>query len=396
MTETADIVVIGAGVNGASTAFHLTRRGAGRIIILEQGTMASGATGKSGALVRCHYTNRPETELARHSLDYFHNWQELVGGDCGFVRAGILILTRPDRLSQLEHNTAMQQAVGVNTSVISHEQALEIDPELQLDDVGGIAWEPDAGYADPHATTHSFLEAAKANGAELRLGTKVTEIIVDNGRVRGVRTPSGVIHTDNVVLAGGAWAKKLLDPLGVDNIGLIPTATSVTVFRNPVGMRQDQPTCIDHTHNTWMRPVAGGMTLIGTEVGAVTNIEPDGYPETPGQDYVDLCFQKLTARLPRMAHSTMRGTWTGLIMRSEDSHPVIDHLPQAQGLFLMSGDSGSSFKTAPAIGKCLGEWVLDGQATTVDLAPFNAGRFAAGKPWRDEHPYSSAAQTISR
>src|SRR5690554_3934051 len=95
LSDTADIVVIGAGVNGASTAFHLAKRRAGRIVILEQGPVANGATGKSGALVRCHYSNQPETELAFHSLEYFHNWSEMVGGDCGFEQAGLLVLTQP-------------------------------------------------------------------------------------------------------------------------------------------------------------------------------------------------------------------------------------------------------------------------------------------------------------
>lgn len=396
MSDTADIVVIGAGVNGASTAFHLARRRAGRIVILEQGPVANGATGKSGALVRCHYSNQPETELAFHSLEYFHNWDELVGGDCGFVQAGLLVLTKPDSRAQLEHNVRMQQGVGVNTSVISQADALELDPELNVEDVGGIAWEPEAGYADPHATTFGFLDAATRLGAELRLDNAATAIIVEAGKVRGVRTADGVIHTDTVVLAGGAWARKLLDPLGIDNIGLIPTATSVSIFRHPPGLRPQHPTYIDHTHNSWLRPYGNSMTLIGTELGAVTNIEPDGYPEAPGQAYVEMCHQKLTARMPNMRQATMRGAWTGLIMRSEDSHPVIDHLPQASGLFLMSGDSGSSFKTAPAIGKCLSEWIVEGKPTTVDLTPFRAGRFAAGELWRDEHSYSSAAQTISR
>ncbi len=396
MTETADIVVIGAGVNGASTAFHLAQRKAGRIIIVEQGSVANGATGKSGALVRCHYANRPETQLAFESLKYFHNWQEMVGGSCGFEQVGLLVLTPVDRRAQLEHNVRMHQAIGVNTGSITHAQALELDPELNLADVGGIAWEPEAGFADPHATTHSFLQAATDLGAELRLDTVVTGIIAESGKVRGVRTNAGEIHTDNVVLAGGAWARRLLDPLGIDNIGLIPTATSVTVFRHPADTRASHPTIIDHSLNSWIRPMANAMTLIGTELGADTDIDPDGYPEVPGQDYVRLCHQKLASRMPRMRHATMRGSWTGLIMRSEDSHPVIDHLPRLQGLFLMSGDSGSSFKTAPAIGKCLSEWVLDGAATTVNLTPFNSSRFAAGEPWQDEHGYSSAAQTISR
>ncbi len=396
MTETADIVIVGAGVTGTSAAFHLAERGAGRIIVLDRGPFAAGATGKSGALVRCHYANRPETELARHSLDYFHNWADRVGGDCGFRQVGVMILTPKGKERQLAANIKMQQDAGVDTREISHTEATQLDPELQLADVGGVAWEPAAGYADPHATTFAFAEAASKLGGEFRLDTPVLELLADAGRIKGVRTAQGEIHAGQVLLAGGAWARQLLDPLGLTDLGLIPTATSVSVFRWPPGRSSSHPAYIDHVHNSWLRPYPGEQTLIGTERGAVTDINPDGYPENPGQAYVDLCRGILAERMPRLKHATMRGSWTGLIMRSADSHPVIDHLQEYEGLFLMSGDSGSSFKTAPAIGKCLSEWMLDRRAQTVDLAPFSASRFREGKPWRDEHGYSDAAQTISR
>lgn len=394
VSETADVVIIGLGVNGAAAAFHLARRGAGRIIALEQGPMAAGATGKSGALVRCHYANRPETELAFHSLHWFHNWAELVGGDCGFTATGALILTPQDKRAEFEANLRMQQDVGVDTREVSADEARALDPELQLDDVGGIAWEETSGYADPHRTTFAFAEAARRMGAELRLDTRVTEIVMEAGKVRGVRTDQGLIEAGQVLLAGGAWARQLLDPLGLTDLGLIPTATSVSVFRRPDGSADSHPVYIDHVTNSWLRPQPGSGTLIGTERGAVTDIRPDGYPQTPSQSYVDLCHDLLAHRMPRLRHATMRGGWTGLIMRSQDSHPVIDQVEE--GLFLMSGDSGSSFKTAPAIGQCLSEWMLDDRPQLVDLTPFRASRFREGKPWHDDHSYSDTAQTISR
>lgn len=396
MNRTADVIVIGAGVNGASIAFHLARRGAGRVLVLEQGGPANGATGKSGALVRCHYTNQPETELAQRSLEYFHNWDGLVGGDCGFQQAGLLVFVPGGKEEALRNNIAMQQNVGVNTGLISAHEARELDPALQLDDVGGIAWEPGAGYADPHATTFGFCEAARRHGAEFEYGVRVTGLVADGSKITGVKTDRGQVSAGTVVVAAGAWASQLLDPLGLDDLGLIPTATSVAVFSWTPGRTGNHPTYIDHVHNTWMRRMEGNATLIGTEKGAVTNIEPDGYPEAPLQSYVELCRQKLVGRMPVMQHATMRGSWTGLIMRSEDSHPVIDRLDAYEGLYLMSGDNGSSFKTAPAIGLCMSELILDGSASTVDLRPFRSSRFRDGEPWIDSHRYTAANQTISR
>lgn len=396
MTETADIVIIGGGVNGASTAFHLARRGAGRIILLERASLASGATGKSGALVRCHYANRPETELARLSLNTFSNWADEVGGDCGFRQVGALILTPESHRHELEQNVRMQVSCGVNTSIISHAEALEIDPELTLSDVGGIAWEPDAGFADPQATTFAFAAAAERHGAEIRLNSPALEILTEGDRVTGVRTEQGVIHTGTVVLIAGARALQLLTPLGVSDFGLVPTATSVSIFSWAPGRSRHHPVYIDHVTNSWLRPYGDNATLIGTELGAISGIDPAAHPELPSQEYVEMCRERLVYRMPRMKHGVMRGGWTGLIMRSADSHPVIDRLDEYPGLFLVSGDSGTSFKTAPATGLCLSEWILDGQPGSVDLSPFSAARFREGRPWHDEHAYSGLADTISR
>lgn len=140
--QTADIVVIGAGVNGISTAYHLAKAGAGKIVVVERQHLAAGASGKSGALVRMHYTNEPETRLARTSLDYFQNWGDVVGGDCGFRPVGLLVFVAREQRVDLEANLAMQQEVGVDTRLISATDAKELDPSLYVDDVDVVAWEP--------------------------------------------------------------------------------------------------------------------------------------------------------------------------------------------------------------------------------------------------------------
>src|SRR5438105_13669542 len=125
--QTADVVVVGAGVNGLSTAFHLARAGVRRVVVVEQHHVAAGATGKSGALVRMHYTNEPETRLAVESHKYFANWGELVGGECGFRQIGLLTFTPPEYRDHLEANVAMQREVGADARIITPEDALELD-----------------------------------------------------------------------------------------------------------------------------------------------------------------------------------------------------------------------------------------------------------------------------
>jgi sarcosine oxidase subunit beta len=393
--ETADVIVVGAGANGSSTAFHLAQMGAGKVVVVEQGHLASGASGKSGALVRTSYANEPETRLAVESIKYFANWQELVGGDCGFQKIGLLTFTAPEHRDRLEARVAMHRELGVDAQIISPEAAQELDPSLYVGDVDVVEYEPDSGYADPNATVYSFARAATARGVEFRLGTRVTRIRTEGDRVTGVETSAGPIAAPVVVVAAGAWANSLFAPLGID-LGLVPIEAQVVVFRWAAERSPRHLTYIDNINRSWMRPTDGNCTLIGSEGGVKRSPDPDAYPEMVRAEYVAQCRAALEQRVPSMRQSTMRGNWAGILMFSPDSRPIIDKLPQYEGLFCMTGDSGTSFKTSPAIGKCLAEWVTQGRASTVDLTPFRSTRFAEGVNWHDEYDYGTDRKTISR
>lgn len=393
--ETADVVVIGAGANGCSTAFHLAQMGAGKVVVVEQGHLAYGASGKSGALVRTSYANEPETRLAVESINYFSNWGELVGGDCGFQKIGLLTFTPPEYRDRLEARVAMHRELGVDAHLIRPEDARELDPSLYVDDVELVEYEPNSGFADPNATVFGFANAATARGVEFKLETRAERIVTAGGRVTGVETSAGPIATATVVVAAGGWANKLFAPLGID-LGLVPIEAQVVVFRWAAERSPRHLTYIDNINQSWMRPIDGNCTLIGSEGGVKLSPDPDAYPETVRADYIEQCRTALVKRVPAMRHSTMRGNWAGILMFSPDSRPIIDKLPQYEGLFCMTGDSGTSFKTSPAIGKCLAEWVTSGRATTVDLTPFRSTRFAEGKPWADDYDYGTDRKTISR
>ncbi|MER3438833.1 MAG: amino acid dehydrogenase, partial [Chloroflexota bacterium] len=193
-SQTADVVVIGGGVIGTSTAFHLARAGAGRVLLLERHHLSAGATGKSHSLVRMHYTNPHDAALAHASLPYFHRWDELVGaGDPGFVKTGVLRFAPAADEQKLRANVAMLQALGIPTSVISPADIVTIDPGINVADIAVAAWEPESGYADPVATTWGFARAAEQHGASVRTGITVTAIRTSLGRVTGVATSAGEI-----------------------------------------------------------------------------------------------------------------------------------------------------------------------------------------------------------
>jgi len=396
MKRRADVVVIGGGVNGASTAFHLATRGVKDVFLLERRHLAAGASGKSGSLVRMHYTNEAESQLAFESLKVFRDFRNIVGGDCGFEPIGFVQIVPPGYEAALARNVARQQRLGIATQVVTRDGLGDLLPGSRVDDVGAAAWEPESGFADPNATTFAFAEAARRLGATIETGCEVTRIVTERGRVVGVETSRGPVDAPVVVLVPGAWAAPLLTPLGLD-FGLAPHRIQISIFRWPAGLRTRHCVVIDAIHHSWFRPEGGVATLIGVELG-VGHADPDAFDEGVDPDFVGICRTALTARLPAFGEATMRGGWAGMIMMSADGRPIIDQIPTVAGLYCMLGDSGTSFKTSPAIGRALAEWIVDGKSRTVDLSPFRSTRFAEGLPWHDEDGYGYARDrlTISR
>ncbi len=390
----ADVVVIGGGANGTSTAFHLAALGVRNVVLLERRHLAAGATGKSGSLVRMHYTNEAESRLAFESLKIFQDFDAVVGGHCGFESVGFIQIVPPGYERALARNVERQRRIGIDTRVISRDEVRQLLPGSHVDDIGAAAHEPSSGFADPNATTFSFAEAARQRGATLKLSCEATRIITRHDRVAAVETTQGRIDTPVVVVAAGAWAGRLLQPLGLD-FGLTPHRVQISIFRWPPGFSGGHPAVIDAVHRLWLRPEGQTSTLAGVELG-VTHADPDLLDEGVDPGYVARCREKLAARLPVFHGAPMRGGWSGLIMMSPDGRPIIDQIPSVPGLYGMLGDSGTSFKTAPAIGRCLAEWIVHGKPRTMDLTPFRSTRFAEGQPWQDDDNYGTERLTISR
>jgi sarcosine oxidase subunit beta len=397
LPRSAAVVVIGGGVNGLSTAFQLAKRGVRDVVVLERRHLGSGASGKSGALVRCHYANVPEARLTHESLRIFRNWDEEVGaGSPAFTATGFVQVVAPEHEDRLRQNVADQQGIGIETRVVDRQELREIDPYLYTDDLTCAAYEPDSGFADPNATLHGFARAAKDLAVRLFEETPVTSILTTAGRVSGVETPLGTISTDTVLVAAGSWADRLLTPLEID-LGLQPVRTQVVVFRWPPELEdRGHRVVIDAINHSWLRPEGVKCTLIGAERSVLT-ADPDALDESIDAATIPVSRQALAARYPIFANAIMRGGWSGTYMRSPDGHPIIDQIPSLAGLWAMAGDSGTSFKTAPAIGICLAEWIANGAPELVDLTPFRASRFAEGAPWLDALSYGDDRElTVSR
>ena len=392
--RTADVVVIGGGAIGASTAFHLTSLGVRNVVLVERRHLAAGATGKSGALVRMHYTNEAESRLALASLEIFRDFEAIVGGACGFEAVGFLQLVGPEYREALRRNVARQRRLGIDTRELSLDETRSLLPDLELSGVGAVAYEPGSGFADPTATTYAFAGAARRAGATIATHCEALRVVTEAGRVVAVETSSGRVATRAVVIAAGAWAQPLLQPLGLD-WALVPYRIQVSIFRWPAGFGQRHPAIIDATQKSWFRPEGAAATLIGVELGSA-HADPEKYDEPVDAAYVAGCRAALAARFPAFEDAPMRGGWAGMIMMSPDGRPIIERVASVDGLWVMAGDSGTSFKTSPAIGRGLAEWITTGAPVTADLAPFSSRRFAEGRPWHDPDHYGRERLSVSR
>jgi sarcosine oxidase subunit beta len=384
VAETADVIVIGAGVQGASLAYHLSLRGA-RVVVVERSTVAAGATGRSSGLVRMHYDLPAEAALAWASFPWFRDWAERVGGDCGFVRTGFLWLESGARAGLLRANVAMQRGLGIETGVVEADEIRRLCPALTVDEGDVAAYEPGSGYADPTAVAMGFLGAARGRGARLVQGAEVTAVAVSAGSVTGVETTRGAFSAPVVVDVAGGWAASVAALVGLD----IP----VQVWRHdtaflgaPSTIALPFPVVIDNPNSLYLRPEGSELVLVGLEdenaIGG--SADRDTADSAPG--FSERVVLRVVRRAPGLADGTFRSAHSGQDGITPDQRPILGAAGPG-GFYLDCGHSGTGFKTAPAIGLGMAELILDGTATSIDLGSFGLERFAAGRLLRGEHAY---------
>ncbi len=385
MSVTSDIIIIGAGVQGAGLAFQLARRGAS-VLVVERGTPASGSTGRSSGFVRSHYDLESESALAWASLPYFEHWADLVGtGDCSFVANGFVQLVAPDTAEHLRANVRMLQGLGVETWTIGPDELSQLVPGIIADDIEVAAYEPRSGYADPAATADGFLAAARLAGARVEQGRTVTAITTEGDRITGVQTDAGHRRAPIVVNAAGPWAPSLAESLGLE----LP----IKVWRHdtfyldlPMSRQPRFPTVLDHARQVYFRPHGADQVLVGLE----TANELGGSPDRPYHEIdpasVETLIERASQRVPWMRQASFRRAHDGQDGMTPDQRAIIDRVGP-EGHYLLCGFSGSGFKTAPATGLGMAELILDGVASSVDISPYRLERFERGELLVGEHPY---------
>ncbi len=386
MTQSYDAIVIGAGVIGVSIAFHLAERGL-KPIILERKTVASGATGHSSGLVRMHYDLQVESELTFVSYkQYFANWRERVGGDCGFKQTGFLQIAKREHEEKLRGNVANQQRIGINTSIISAQDVKKLAPDFSTDQFDVAAYEPDSGYADATLTTNSMLDSAKQNGATLIQNCEVTAVHISGGRVTGVTTNKGAFSSPIVVNAAGTWAAEVGKMVGLD-IPLETWTHDVAFLHRPPTLGHF-PAVIDDTINCYFRPEGNALILAAGEDESMRNEPPGAEDQSPTPNFLNNLIDGMVKRIPKIEESGLHSVHVGRDGLTPDQRAIYS-AAGPDGFYLACGLSGTGFKTSPAAGASMAELILDGKSKTVDISPFRFQRFAEGQLLQGEFEYGN-------
>jgi sarcosine oxidase, subunit beta len=381
---TADVVVIGGGVTGTSTAFHLAERGLRDVIVVDKGAIASGGTGKSSACVRQHYSTAETCRMILFSLAFFQNFAERTGGEsCGFRTTGYLLGVDERMRAPMEASVALQRSVGIDTRLVSPAELGKLEPRLRTDDLVAGCYEPAAGYCNPVETAQGFARAARARGGcRVMEHTEVTGVLVEGSRVRGVRTSAGDIEAPAVVNAAGLWGARVAALAGVD-VPISVCRHKISMVSWPEEARRPHPMVYDFVTNIYTRPELGQHILVGglDAEEAHDLADPDRYREGVSLDESTEALARVSHRFPVLAEGRIARGYAGCFDVTPDWHPVLDRVGP-DGFHVAVGFSGHGFKLSPAVGHMLAALVAEGPAAHPDLATFRLARFAEGKPIR--------------
>lgn len=381
--RTADVVIIGGGVTGASTAFHLTRRGVRDVIVVDKGAIASGGTGKSSACVRQHYSTAETCRMIRYSLDFFQHFAERTdGGSCGFRPTGYLLGVDERMRAPMEASVALQRSVGIDTRLVSPAEMRELEPRLRADDLVAGCYEPASGYCNPVETAQGFARAAHAAGARILEDTAVVGLLVDGDRVRGVHTAAGDLLAPVVVNAAGLWSARVSALAGVA-LPISVCRHKISIVTWPEADRRPHPMVYDFVTNIYTRPEMHDHLLVGgLDADEAHDVaDPDSYKEGVSLDESTDALARVSHRFPVLADGRIARGYAGCFDVTPDWHPILDRVGP-EGYHVAAGFSGHGFKLSPAVGHLVATLIVEGPSGHPDLSTFRLSRFAEGKPIR--------------
>lgn len=370
MTTTADVVIVGGGVIGASIAYHLAARGVRDVVVLESDRLGSGSTSKNAGGIRMQFSTEINVRLSQRSLPRFEAFAEEMGIDPVFHQVGYLFLITAERdVAPFERSLALWDRLGVPARRLGPVDVHELFPEIVSDDVRFATFCPKDGHADPNSILQGYVGRARERGVRFVEDAEVTAIDRSGDRVAAVHAGGERIATALVIDAAGAWAAGVARLVGVE-LPIVPLRRQIFVTERVAVLDREFPLTIEFESGLYMHRESGGILL-----GMADPADAPGFDDSVNWDFLPDVVERALARLPLLEHAAIRTGWGGLYEDTPDKHPIVGTVGDVEGFLCAAGFSGHGVMHAPAIGELMAQLVVDGR-TAVDLTPLRASRFA--------------------
>jgi sarcosine oxidase subunit beta len=368
--STAEIVIIGGGVMGTSTAYHLALRGLKNIVLLEsESFFGTGATGRCAGGVRYQFGTPINVMLSIESLRMLEHFKEELGQEINFRKCGYLFVLTEERQVQIfHHNVEMQRSLGVETRWLSGDEVRRRLPLMSFDDALAGTFNPGEGLVDPNSVVSGYVAAAQRLGASLATGTRATGIRIQGGRVQAVETPAGTIATPLVLNAAGPWASQIARMADLE-LPITPIRRQWFTTTGLPELPPDFPFVIDFQQSLYFHREGEGLLI-----GMSNQDEEPGYSQAVDEDFELVNAEAAMARMPLLDRAGRASHAAGLYEVTPDAHPVLGRTP-VDGLLLVGGFSGHGFMHGPVAGKLMSELILDGEFKTIDVSMLDLARF---------------------
>jgi sarcosine oxidase, subunit beta len=378
MLKSADVVIVGGGIVGASIAYQLTSAGCCNVAIVERETsQGKGSTGKSMGGVRAQFSTPVNIKMSLYSIPFFRDFEQRLGHPSGYRAQGYLFVATAQRhLDYLRANFERQIEAGLKTaSLVSRETIVEMVPQLRSDDIIGGSFCSTDGFVDPYSVMTGFTLRAIDQGAELIRDAQVTGLPLDGKGVASVETTHGSIATRTVVNCAGAWSAEIAKMAGID-LPVEPLRRMLVPTERFDRVAHTVPMVVDMSTGFHFRPEGLGLLMAWNDPD-----EKPGFNTTFDRSFIEKILTRAVDRVPVFEHLEVNPSraWAGLYEMTPDHHPVLGAAPGVQGFYFANGFSGHGVMHSPATGKILADLILKGSTDLIDAKLLDYARFAEGR-----------------